>query len=63
MQSGSALNPWSITRTDVEGIAKILGLSSADEREVLKKLQEVPVSEVLNVQEKLKDVMLINRQS
>lgn len=56
MQSGSAINPWSIGQTDVKTLSKLVGLSQPDERELLKALQALPVKDVLRLQQKLRDV-------
>lgn len=56
MQSGSAINPWSVGHTDVTVLSNLLGLSTSDETLLLKKLQALPVADILKLQEKLKDV-------
>lgn len=56
MQSGSAINPWSVGSTDIKALSNLLGLSKFDERQLLEVLQSLPVSDLLKLQEKLKDV-------
>lgn len=56
MQSGSAINPWSVGHTDVQTLSNLVGLSRPDERELLKALQALPVKDVLRLQQKLRDV-------
>lgn len=56
MQSGSAINPWSVGHTDVKALSSLVGLYKPNEKELLKALQALPVFDVLKLQEKLKDV-------
>lgn len=56
IQSGSAINPWSIGHTDINALSNLLNLSKPDERQLLEVLRSLPVQDLLKLQEKLRDV-------
>lgn len=56
MQSGSAINPWSVGHPDIKELSNLLGLLKSNEKEVLDALRALPVDGLLKLQEKLRDV-------
>lgn len=56
MQSGSAINPWSVGQPDTKALSDLLDLTKPTEKQLLNALRALPVSDVLKLQEKLKDV-------
>lgn len=56
LQSGSAFNPWARGEQKNELLAQALGLATANERQILEALQELPVEKVLEVQRKIQNV-------
>lgn len=56
MQSGSLFNPWARGYHGVELYSQFFDLKTPDEKEVLRKLQQLSVEELYDLQEKLNDV-------
>lgn len=60
LQSGNALNIWSEgDRNSARELAKILGLVSENDKEILEFLQQQPVDLLFKAQEKVKAVRTI----
>lgn len=56
MQSGTALNPWATGYSTPAQLAAAAGINTESEREVFAHLQNLPVLELLEAQEKRPDV-------
>lgn len=52
------MNGWARGAGGSTAIANVLGIDEKDQSEILRRLQELPVEEILEVQEKLKHVSL-----
>lgn len=57
MQSGSVFNPWASGETKIEQYAKIFNLNTTDEKQILDVLLNLSEEQLLEVQEKLNDVI------
>lgn len=57
-QSGCALNAWSVAKSALEDLIKILKCPYTEEKEILRYLQELPVEKILEAQEQIEDVSM-----
>lgn len=56
VQSGCVFNHWTKGYYNKQDYLNVMDLQSTEERDILKMLQELPIQNVLEIQEKLKDV-------
>lgn len=58
MESGCMLNFWTRGTRYAKQLAENLGLESDDEEQILKLLREVPVKDLIDAQEAIKQVAI-----
>lgn len=56
IQSGSALNPWSLAKPSPADLARAVNCPYTKDEEILNYLQDLPVDKILEGQDKLTDV-------